>query len=112
MTKNLPANAGNTRGVGLDPGWEDPLELQKATHSSILAWKIPWTEEPCRLQSTESQRVGYNEHTRLGMQERKTSPSLVGLKLSTTYCLHFPLSTSCLSCYDKEPPFSGRLQDP
>ena len=33
-------------------GWEDPLEKEMATHSSILAWKIPWTEEPGRLQST------------------------------------------------------------
>ena len=36
-------------------GWEDPLEKEMATHSSILAWKIPWTEEPGRLQSTGSQ---------------------------------------------------------
>ena len=39
-------------------GWEDPLEKEMATHSSILAWRIPWTEEPGRLQSTGSQRVG------------------------------------------------------
>ena len=39
-------------------GREDPLEKEMATHSSILAWRIPWTEEPSRLQSTESQRVG------------------------------------------------------
>ena len=38
-------------------GWEDLLEKEMATHSSILAWKIPWTEEPGRLQSMESQRV-------------------------------------------------------
>ena len=38
-------------------GWEDPLEENTATHSSILAWKIPWTEEPGGLQSTGSQRV-------------------------------------------------------
>ena len=38
-------------------GWEDPLEKEMATHSSILAWKIPWTEEPGGLQSTGSQRV-------------------------------------------------------
>ena len=37
--------------------WEDPLEKGKATHSSILAWRIPWTEEPGRLQSMGSQRV-------------------------------------------------------
>ena len=39
-------------------GWEDPLEKEMATHSSILAWRIPWTEKPGRLQSTRSQRVG------------------------------------------------------
>ena len=36
-------------------GWEDPLEKEMATHSSILAWRIPWTEEPGRLQSAQSQ---------------------------------------------------------
>ena len=41
-------------------GQEDPLEKEMATHSSILAWKIPRTEEPGRLQSMESQRVGHN----------------------------------------------------
>ena len=40
-------------------GWEDPLEKEMAIHSSILAWKIPWTEEPGRLQSLESRRVGH-----------------------------------------------------
>ena len=41
-------------------GWEDPLEKEMATHSSILAWKIPWMEEPGGLQSLGSQRVGHN----------------------------------------------------
>ena len=41
-------------------GQEDPLEKEMATHSSILAWRIPWMEEPGGLQSTGSQRVGYN----------------------------------------------------
>ena len=41
-------------------GREDPLEEEMATHSSILAWKIPWREEPGRLQSMESQRVGHD----------------------------------------------------
>ena len=40
--------------------WEDPLEKRMATHSSILAWRIPWTEEPGRLQSIGSQRVGHD----------------------------------------------------
>ena len=41
-------------------GWEDPLEKEMATHSSNLAWKIPWTEEPGGLQSMGSQRVGHD----------------------------------------------------
>ena len=41
-------------------GWEDPLEEEMTTHSSILAWRIPWTEEPSRLQSMGSQRIGHN----------------------------------------------------
>ena len=43
--------------------WEVPLEKEIATHSSILAWIIPWTEEPGGLQSIESQNVGHNEAT-------------------------------------------------
>ena len=41
-------------------GWEDPLEKEMATHSNILAWRIPWSEEPDRLQSMGSQRVGHD----------------------------------------------------
>ena len=41
-------------------GWEDLLEKEMATHSTILAWKIPWVEEPGRLQSMGSQRVGHD----------------------------------------------------
>ena len=44
-------------------GWEDPLEKEMSTYSSILAWKIPWMEEPGRLQSTWLQRVGHNWST-------------------------------------------------
>ena len=55
MVKNLPARH-ETQVQSL--GWEDPLEKGMATHSSILAWKIPWTEEPGGLQSMELQRVG------------------------------------------------------
>ena len=54
--KRLPAMwETRVRSLGL----EDPLEKEMATHSSILAWIIPWTEEPGRLQSTGSQRVGH-----------------------------------------------------
>ena len=45
------------------PSWEDPLEKGIATHSSILAWRIPWTEEPSGLQSMELQRVGHDRST-------------------------------------------------
>ena len=41
-------------------GWEDPLEKEMATHSSVLDWKIPWMEEPGRLHSMGSQRVGHD----------------------------------------------------
>ena len=54
MVKNLPA-MWETQVQPLS--WEDPLEKGMTTHSSILAWRIPWTEEPGRLQSMESQRV-------------------------------------------------------
>ena len=60
MIKNLPANAGDIRDVGLIPGSEDPLEEGMATHSSILCWRIPWPEEPGGLQSMGSQRVGHD----------------------------------------------------
>ena len=57
MVKYLPAKAGD---LGLILGQKDPLEEEMATHSSILAWEIPWTEEPGGLQSMGSQRVGHN----------------------------------------------------
>ena len=56
MVKNLPATQ-ETWVQSL--GWKDPLEKGMATHSSILAWRIPWTEEPGALQSVGSQRVGH-----------------------------------------------------
>ena len=55
--KNLPAMR-ETPVCSL--GWEDPLEKGMATHSSILAWRTPWTEEPGGLQSMGSQRVGHD----------------------------------------------------
>ena len=57
MVKNLPALQ-ETQVQSL--GQEDPLEEEMATHSSILAWRIPWTEEPGGLQSMGSQRVRHN----------------------------------------------------
>ena len=57
MVKHLPAMQ-KTRVQSL--GWEDPLKKEMATRSSTLAWKIPWMEEPGRLQSMRSQRVGHD----------------------------------------------------
>ena len=57
MVKHLPTiQETQVQSLGL----EDPLEKEMATRSSTLAWKIPWTEERCRLQSMRSQRVGHN----------------------------------------------------
>ena len=64
VVKNLPANAGK---MSLFPGLGRSLEKGMATHSSIRAWRVPWTEEPGGLQSTGSQRVRHervpNTHT-------------------------------------------------
>ena len=60
MVENLTANAGKEGDVVQSLGQEDPLEQEMAIHSSILAWKIPCTEEPRRLQSMGLQRVRYN----------------------------------------------------
>ena len=57
VVKNLPVNAGD---LGSIPGQDDLLVKGTATHSSILAWRIPWTEEPGGLQSMGSQRVGHD----------------------------------------------------
>ena len=58
--KNLPA----TRETWVQSlGQEDPLKKEMATHSSILAWRIPWTEEPGGVQSMRSQRVGHDRAT-------------------------------------------------
>ena len=59
VVKNLPSNLGHVTPRVQSLGQEDPLESM-ATHSSILAWRIPWTEEPGGLQSTGSQRVRHD----------------------------------------------------
>jgi len=58
VVKNLPANTRDSGDLGLIPG-EDPLEEGSAAHSSVLAWRIPWTEGPGRLQSAGSPRIGH-----------------------------------------------------
>ena len=65
MVKNPPANAGDIRDMGPSLGREDPLEEGMATHSSILAWRIPLTEEPGGL------------HSPLGRKESDTTEQLI-----------------------------------
>ena len=60
MIKNPPANAGDTGNASSTLGGEDPLEKEMATHFSILAWGIPWTEDPGGLLSIGSQKVRYD----------------------------------------------------
>ena len=64
MVKNLPANAGDTRDMGSIPGLKRSPEKEMATHSSVLAWEIPCTEEPGGLQSMVLQRVGHDLGTK------------------------------------------------
>ena len=58
-------SASNERDPGSIPGSEDPLEKGMATHSSILAWRLPWTEEPGGLPSMGLQRIGHDEQLTL-----------------------------------------------
>ena len=74
MVKNLPAMQESwVRSLG----WEDSLEKGMATHSSILAWRIPWTEEPAKLQSIVLQRNGHNcatnKHSHTQDTQRKSN---------------------------------------
>ena len=65
-------------------GREDPLEKEMAIHSSTLAWKIPWTEEPDRIQSMGSQRVRHDWATSLSLSLSELSPSCALCCLKTT----------------------------
>ena len=108
VVKNLPVNTGDTgmwgqyrrhRDVCSILGSEDPLEKEMAIHSSILAWRIPWTEEPSGLQSTGSQGVGHgwSEATKqacfvcpVDSQKWLLQISFSFLKASTVSLVHFP----------------------
>ena len=71
MVKNLPANAETQETQVQFLGQEDPLEEEMSIHSSILAWKMPWTEEPGGLQSMGLQRDGHDlatEHYKINAQ--------------------------------------------
>ena len=83
MIKSLPKMWG-TRVRSL--GWEDPLEKEIATHSSILTWKMLWTEEPGRLQSIRSQSVGHNSVTSLSLSFQMYREMVKGLACYANEC--------------------------
>ena len=83
MVKNLPANAGDTGDVG-SLGWEVPLKKEMATHSSIIAWEIPWTKKPGELKSLGLQRVRHDLTI-------KTTTTDISLHICTTFSLSVPL---------------------
>ena len=82
MVKNLPARQ-ETWVPSL--GGEDPLEKGMATHSSILAWKIPWTEEPGGLQSIGSQRIGPIERSEPASTQILTTSTFQKIPTETRY---------------------------
>ena len=93
VVKNPPANTGDIRddrNTGLIPGSPGPLEEGMATHSSILSRRIPWTEEPGRLQSIGSQRVGNN------WSVLAPTHMIRRWKLSSFHCLDYRCSRNLL----------------
>jgi hypothetical protein len=78
VVKNASASIGDAGDSCSIPGWEDPLEVEMATHSRTLACRIPWTNESGRLQSTDSQRVRHD------------------LLRTHTCLLHYTLETECV----------------
>ena len=100
MIKNLPTNAEDARDMVWSLDQEDPLEEEMATHSSILAWEISGTEEPCGLQSSGVQRVEHDwlsEHQHREMN--RVTPVLISRDL---YLLHKALWTSALGLQNNE----------
>ena len=69
----------------LSLGREEPLEKEMVTHSSILAWRIPWTEEPDGLQSTGLQRVGHDWATSLSVPSRQSTTCMLSRRHSQSF---------------------------
>ena len=106
-------SACNTGDLGSIPGsGEDPLEKETATHSSVLAWRIPWIEDFGRLQSVGSQRIGHDWVTPVILPRKSHGwRSLVGCspwgceESDTTEQLHFHFSLSCIGEGNGNPVF-------
>ena len=86
--------------MGSVSGSEDPLHEEMATHSGILAWETPWTEDPCRLQSMDSQRVGHDLATKQQQQLVENYKKLRNRTLDTAK--DFKLKLGTRACF----PFS------
>ena len=82
MVKNPPANAGDVRDTGSKPGLGRSPGEDTATHSSTLAWRILWTEEPGEIQSIGLQRVGHDWSNLAHMQHQLDRKDCSGLQLS------------------------------
>ena len=78
VIRKLPANAGDTETLVRSLGWKDPLEERTATNSSIVAWRIPWAEEPGRLQSMGSQESDTTERLSTALKEVRGQPEISG----------------------------------
>ena len=79
-------------------GWEGPLENEMATYSSTLAWKIPWTEEPGRLQSMGSQRVGHDWATSCSLSLFPLTEPMSGSRVDLQPSAEIALEPTQLSC--------------
>ena len=94
VVKNLPDNAGNTGDLGSIPGSGRSLEEEMATHSSILDWWIPWTEEPGGLQSKGSKKVGWLKW--LSNSSSTLATTQVWRWLFDTHLIYTNKTASCL----------------
>jgi len=82
-------------------GWEDPLEKEMAIHSSTIAWKIPWTEEPGRLQSMGSQRVGHDWATSLRCMVNLDWTKHLTIIYFTYFSFYFLFGDVCLQSWSR-----------
>ena len=93
VVKNLPTSVGDAKDTGRSLGREDPLEEGMATHCSILAWRIPWAEEPGGLQSTRSQTAGHDwsdlAHTHVITPQRGAGGLSLHLRRNPVDSSHF-----------------------
>ena len=91
-------------------GWEDPLEKAMATHSRMLAWRIPWTEEPCRLRFIGSQRISLrvvpsppNTHTNI------SGRVIIGFESKSSFLFTVKCALLCSRCWGMVTKETGKV---